>query len=93
MDLVVDESPLLEEAVHAHDGADVAGQVAAARRARQVLRRVQPVRVDHEVSEQLHYKLYNLECYNTKVMILNIKEHKGLGYEDASMERFVRQWL
>lgn len=35
--------------MHAHDGAHVAGQVAAARRARQVLRRVQTVRVQHEV--------------------------------------------
>jgi hypothetical protein len=37
--------------VHAHDGAYVSGQVAAAGRARQVLRWVQPVSVNHEVSE------------------------------------------
>jgi hypothetical protein len=30
-DLVVDEPPLLEEGVYAHDGADVAGEVAPAR--------------------------------------------------------------
>lgn len=70
--------------MHAHDGADVAGQVAAARRARQVLRRVQPVRVDHEVSERLHCKLYNLECFDTKVTIFNIKEQYGLVYGDAA---------
>ena len=35
--------------MHAHDGTHVARQVAATRRARQVLRRVQAVRVDHEV--------------------------------------------
>ena len=47
--LVVDEAPLLEEGVHAHDGAHVAGQVPPARRRTQVLRGVQPVGVDHEV--------------------------------------------
>ena len=48
--LVVDQPPLLEECVHAHDGAHVARQVAAAGRARHVLGRVQAVRVQHEVT-------------------------------------------
>ena len=48
--LIVDEAPLLEKRVHAHDGAHVAGQIAATRRRRQVLARVEAIRVDHEVA-------------------------------------------
>lgn len=47
--LIVDESPLFEKAVDAHDGANVASEIAAACRARQIFRRVQAVSVDHEV--------------------------------------------
>ena len=49
-DLVVDESPLLEEGVDADHGADVAGQVPPAGRRGEVLGRVEAVRVDHEVA-------------------------------------------
>ena len=49
-DLVVDESPLLEEGVYADHRADVAGQVPPAGRRGEVLGRVEAVRVDHEVA-------------------------------------------
>ena len=53
--LIVDESPLFEEGVNAHDGANVAGQIAPTGRAGQVLGRVQPVSVHHEVAvRQIH---------------------------------------
>lgn len=47
--LVVDESPLFKKSVHAHNCANVAGEVAAACCARQVLRRIQAICVNHEV--------------------------------------------
>lgn len=48
--LVVDKSPLFEERMHAHDGANVSRQVSSAGGDSEVLRRPQPVRVDHEVA-------------------------------------------
>ena len=48
--LVVDEAPLLEEGVDAHDGADISSQVPPAGSDGQVLGRVEAVGVDHEVA-------------------------------------------
>ena len=48
--LIVDETPLLQEGVHTHDGADVASEVAAAGRDGEILDRVEPVGVDHKVA-------------------------------------------
>jgi hypothetical protein len=48
--LVVDEAPLLEEGVHAHNGADISSQIPPAGSDGQVLGRVEAVGVDHEVA-------------------------------------------
>ena len=48
--LVIDEAPLLEEGVDAHDGADIASQVPPAGSDGEVLGGVQAVGVDHKVS-------------------------------------------
>ncbi len=40
--LIVDESPLLQESVHAHNGAHIASKVTPTRRRGQVFRGVQP---------------------------------------------------
>lgn len=48
--LVVNQAPLFQKAVDAQDGAGIARQVAAAGGDGQVLRRVQPIRINHEIA-------------------------------------------
>ncbi len=54
--LIVDETPLLEERVHAHNRTDIAGQVTAAGSDCKIFHRVQPVGVDHKVAIILVYR-------------------------------------
>jgi hypothetical protein len=49
-DLVVDQTPLLQKSVHAHDGAYISCEIPPARSDGEVLCRPETVRVDHEVS-------------------------------------------
>lgn len=48
--LIIDEAPLLEKGVHTNDGANVAHKVSPTGRGSEVLRRVEPVRVNHKVT-------------------------------------------
>lgn len=48
--LVVNETPLLEESVYAHDGADVTGKVSPTGSDGQVFDRAEAVGVDHEIT-------------------------------------------
>lgn len=48
--LVVNESPLLQELVHTHNGAHIASQIPSASGDCEVLCRVQSVSVDHEIT-------------------------------------------
>lgn len=48
--LVVNQPPLLEERMNAHDCADISGKVATAGRDRKVLDGVESIGVDHEIS-------------------------------------------
>lgn len=48
--LIVDQTPLLEEGVHPHDGAHVSREVAPAGSNCKILARVEAVGVDHEVA-------------------------------------------
>lgn len=50
IDLIIDQTPLLEKGVDSHDRADVSGQISSAGGDRQILIRIQTIRVDHEVS-------------------------------------------
>jgi hypothetical protein len=47
--LIVDQSPLLQERMHPHDRSHVSSQIPPTRRHRQVLGRVQSIRIDHEI--------------------------------------------
>jgi hypothetical protein len=49
-DLVVDESPLLQECVNTHDSTDVTCKVSSARGDSEILCRSESVRIDHEVA-------------------------------------------
>lgn len=48
--LVIDETPLFQKGVHAHDRTNIAGQVPPTRGYSQVFDGVQSVRIDHEIT-------------------------------------------
>jgi hypothetical protein len=48
--LIVDQAPLLEESMHAHDGANVSSQIPSAGCDSEVLGRIQSIRIDHEIA-------------------------------------------
>jgi len=50
VDLVIDQTPLLQKPVNSHDRADITGQISSTCRDGQVLSWVESVGVDHEVA-------------------------------------------
>lgn len=53
--LIVNQSPLLQEAMDAHDGTDIASQIPSTRSDSKVLGGAQAIRVDHKVTVILVY--------------------------------------
>jgi hypothetical protein len=53
--LIIDQSPLLQEPMDPHDSSHITSQIPPTSRNSQILSRVQPISIDHEISIILVY--------------------------------------
>ncbi len=72
--LVVNQSPLLQECMYTHNGADIPCQIASAGSDREVLCRAQAVCVDHEVAVILVYS----RCFTPIPRVKELRERAAL---------------